>query len=77
MIQRRIKMKFEEKMQKLENIIEDLEKDEVNLDDSINKYTEAMKLIKDCDKSLKTAEDKIAKIIKEDGSLENFELDNE
>ncbi|HPF83101.1 MAG TPA: exodeoxyribonuclease VII small subunit [Bacilli bacterium] len=70
-------MKFEEKMQKLENIIEDLEKDEVNLDDSINKYTEAMKLIKDCDKSLKTAEDKIAKIIKEDGSLENFELDNE
>lgn len=69
-------MNFEEKMKKLEEIINDLEKDEVNLEDSINKYTEAMKLIKECDESLKQAEEKISKIVVEDGSLKNFEIEN-
>ena len=69
-------MTFEEKMKKLENIISELEKDEVNLEDSIKKYTEAMKLIKECDVALKKAEDKIVKIVKEDGSLEEFEVEN-
>lgn len=69
-------MSFEDKMKKLEEIINDLEKDEVNLEDSINKYTEAMKLIKECDESLKQAEEKISKIVIEDGSLKNFEIES-
>lgn len=69
-------MNFEDKMKKLEEIINDLEKDEINLEDSINKYTEAMKLIKECDESLKQAEEKISKIVVEDGSLKNFEIEN-
>jgi exodeoxyribonuclease VII small subunit len=67
-------MKFEEKMAKVEAIINELEKDEINLDESINKYTEAMKLIKECDESLKQAEEKISKIVTEDGSLRSFEV---
>jgi len=67
-------MKFEEKMAKVETIINELEKDEINLDDSISKYTEAMKLIKECDESLKKAEEKISKIVAEDGTLKNFEI---
>ncbi|MEG2250347.1 MAG: exodeoxyribonuclease VII small subunit, partial [Bacilli bacterium] len=56
-------MKFEEKMKILEKIVAELELDEINLDDSINKYTEAMKLIKECDIELKDAEEKITKIV--------------
>lgn len=67
-------MKFEEKMAKVETIINELEKDEINLDDSISKYTEAMKLIKECDESLKKAEEKISKIVSEDGTLKSFEI---
>lgn len=67
-------MKFEEKMKKIEEIIMDLEKDQVDLDDSISKYTEAMKLIKECDESLKKAEHKISKIVTENNTLEEFEV---
>lgn len=67
-------MKFEEKMSKIEIIINELEKDEINLDDSISKYTEAMKLIKECDEALKKAEEKISKIVTEDGTLKDFEI---
>lgn len=65
-------MKFEEKINKIDEIITELEKDEVNLDDSINKYTEAMKLIKECDNTLKKAEEKITKLVTENGELEDF-----
>ncbi len=68
-------MKFEEKMLKVESIISELEKDEINLDDSIEKYTEAMKLIKECDDALRKAEDKISKIVTEDGSIKTFEVE--
>lgn len=67
-------MKFEEKMKILEKIVAELELDEINLDDSINKYTEAMKLIKECDIELKDAEEKITKIVSKDGELKDFEL---
>lgn len=63
-------MKFEEKMSKLEKIILELENNEISLDESINKYTEAMELIKDCDKELKQIEDKVLKIIDENGKEE-------
>lgn len=69
-------MTFEEKMKKLETIISELENDEVNLDESIKKYTDAMKLIKECDTALKKAEEKIVKLVKEDGTLEEFEVEN-
>ena len=71
-----IKMKFEDKMKALESIVSELEKDEINLDDSINKYTEAMKLIKECDVELKAAEEKISKIVTKDGELKEFNLED-
>ncbi len=68
-------MNFEEKMTKLETIVAELEGDNSNLEESINKYTEAMKLIKECDEQLKTIEGNITKIVKENG-IEDFELEN-
>lgn len=64
--------KFEDKVKELEEIINTLENGEVDLDDSINKYTEAMKLVKECDEELKQIEEKVNKIVAEDGALEEF-----
>lgn len=64
---------FESSLQKLENLVKDLENGDVALDDAINKYTEAMKLSKICSEKLKNTEEAINKIVKDDGSIENFE----
>ena len=66
--------KFEDKIKELEEIINVLENGEVSLDDSIKKYTEAMKLVKECDSELKNIEDKLNKIVTENGNLEDFEV---
>lgn len=67
--------KFEDKIKELEEIIAILENGEVSLDESINKYTEAMKLVKECDAELKNIETKVNKIVTENGNLEDFEAE--
>ena len=67
--------KFEEKLKELESIVEELEKGEVDLDDAINKYTFAMKLAKECSEKLKNAEENVNKILSENGSLEDFKVE--
>ena len=69
-------LKFEEKINLLEQIVNDLENDDVNLDESIDKYTKAMTLVKECDLELKNIEEKIAKIVNSDGTLEEFNIEN-
>ena len=68
------KVKFEEKMKNLEEIINDLETGEIDLDESINKYTTAMKLIKECDDELKQVEKQVSKLVSENGE-EEFEIE--
>ena len=66
--------KFEDKISDLEKIIEILENGEVSLDESIEKYTEAMKLVTECDAELKNIETKVNKIVADNGNLEDFEV---
>ena len=68
------KKKFEDKIEELDKIINELENGEIDLDDSINKYTKAMKLIKECDDELKNVEEKVNKIVSENNEIENFEI---
>lgn len=68
--------KFEDKIKELEQIINELENGNVDLDDSIAKYTKAMKLVSECDEKLKSVENQISKIVTKDGNLENFEIDD-
>ena len=49
---------FEETMQELEKIVQELEKGDLNLDDSINKFEEGMKLSKSASDYLEKAEKK-------------------
>ena len=70
-------LSFEEKLNKLEEIVSELEQGNIDLDDAINKYTEAMKLAKECSKKLDDATKAVNKILN-DGKLEDFkELEKE
>ena len=66
---------FEEQLNELENIINELENGDVNLDDAINKYTKAMQIAKACSDKLKKAEEQINKIVTENGTLEKFDIE--
>ena len=65
-------VKFEEKLQDLEEIVKELEEGSVDLDDAINKYTEAMKIAKECSDKLDKATKAVNKILNENGELEDF-----
>ena len=65
---------FEENLKQLEIIVKDLESGEIPLDDAINKFNEAIVLAKECDKKLKSAEEKVNKILN-NGKLEDFEIE--
>ena len=67
--------KFEDKVSELEEIISVLESGDVSLDESIKKYTAAMKLVKECDEELKNIEEKVNKIVSENGELKDFEIE--
>ena len=63
---------FEEALLKLEEIIRDLEKGEIPLDDMVKKYTEATSLVKFCSEKLDNATKTVNKILNEDGTLSDF-----
>lgn len=69
------KVKFEDQVKELETIINELENGNTDLEESIEKYTKAMKLVKECDEKLKNIEETVNKIIMENGKLEDFEIE--
>lgn len=71
------KLKFEEQVKELETIIHELESGNTDLEDAIEKYTKAMKLVRECDEKLKNIESTVSKIVTENGSLEEFKIDAE
>ena len=64
--------KFEELLLDIEKIVKDLESGNVDLESSIEKYSEAMKLIKICSDKLNNATLSVNKILEENGNLEDF-----
>ena len=63
-------MNFEESMKKLETIVTELEKGDLNLDDSISKFEQGIKIAKECNKMLEDAEKKITILLKNDDEVE-------
>ena len=59
--------KFEEAMQRLEGIVQDLETGDLSLSDSIKVFEEGMKLARFCSKELEAAEKKVSLLIQEGG----------
>ena len=68
-------LSFEENIKKLEMIVKELESGDVPLDDAINKFNEASLIAKKCDLKLKNATDSINKMLDEDGTLKEFNIE--
>ena len=66
---------FEDSVRELETIVNELESGELDLDKSITKYTEAMKLIEFCEEKLNTATKTINKIVEENGKISDFKVE--
>ena len=67
------KIDFELSLKKLESIVEKLEDENINLEDSVKSFEEGVNLVKECQKQLQNAELKIKKLL-DDGS--SAEIDN-
>ena len=66
---------FEELMENLEDIVQELEKGDLNLDDSVTKFEEGMKISKECNKILESSEKRISILLENNGEIseEDFE----
>lgn len=77
MASKKEELSFEESLKELETIVKDLENGNVPLDDAINKFKDAMTLSKTCSEKLKNAEENVNKILKENGKLEEFKIEED
>lgn len=71
------KENFEESMKKLETIVTELENGNLNLDESVKKFEEGMKVAKQCNNILEDAEKKITILLEEDGELKEEKFETE
>ena len=66
---------FEENLKELEEIVLKLENGEVPLDEAINEFHKAMVLVKSCDDKLNDAKDSIAKLVKDNENIIDFNVE--
>lgn len=79
MLEEKSTINFEESMKQLEQIANELEKGDLSLEESVSKFEEGMKLSKECNEMLESAEKRITILLqKEDGVLEeDFKINQE
>ena len=61
-------MDFEKKLNRLEEIVQKMEKGELSLDESLKLFEEGVKLSRDCHGQLTTAEAQVKKLISVDAN---------
>lgn len=71
------KENFEESMKKLEEIVIELENGNLNLDESVKKFEDGMKIAKQCNTILENAEKKITILLEKNGELNEEDFDAE
>lgn len=62
---------LEENFGKIEEILSDLERSDISIEDAFNKYSEGVELLRKCDESIDKVEKKVLKLM-EDGKTEEF-----
>ena len=70
---------FEEDMQSLEHIVNRMEQGELSLEDALGAFENGIKLIRNCEQTLRNAEQKVQILMSNDGqnSLQPFDSQNE
>ena len=69
-----MEMNFEDKLAELELIVENLEKGQLPLDESLELFEHAIILSRECNNILKNAKQKVEKLIEEDNDLRSVEM---
>ncbi len=64
-----MEMSFEEALLELEGIVEKLEKGQLSLDESLVLFEKGIKLVRECNDKLKSAQQKVEQLIEENGEL--------
>lgn len=67
---------FEEKIEELENLVLELEKGELNLDDSVKKFEQGMKISKECNDILEKAEKRISILLEKNSNIEETDFNS-
>ena len=66
MAEKKDDLKFEKAMKRLEHIVEELEKGELDIDKSLDIFEEGIKMSRICSKKLNEAEQRIEKLTRND-----------
>ena len=71
-----MEMSFEESLTELEGIVDKLEKGQLSLDESLMLFEKGIKLVRECNTKLKSAQQKVEKLIMDTGDIkvEPFEV---
>lgn len=71
------KLTYEESVEKLENIVDQLEEGNISLDESLKLFEQGIELSTHCNKLLQEVEKKITILINQDGEIkeEGFEAE--
>lgn len=65
-------LSIEESLKKLDEIVTTVENETLPLEKSLAIFEEGMQIIKDLEKRLSEAESKLAKIVKDDNTIEDY-----
>ncbi len=68
---------FEEQIEELEKIVQELESGNLSLEDSVNKFEEGIEISKKCNKTLEEAEKKITILVKDKDELKEEDFKTE
>lgn len=71
------KKTFEQNLDSLQQIVNKLQQGDIPLEEAMDQFQTGVKLSKDLEKTLTTAENKLTKVVKDDGSETDFNLPND
>jgi exodeoxyribonuclease VII small subunit len=67
---------FEQALDQLENLVEAMEGGDLSLEDSLKAFEQGIKLSRECQTALATAEQKVQLLLEENGQLKAVDLDD-
>ena len=67
---------FEQSLDQLENLVEAMEGGDLSLEDSLKAFEQGIKLSRECQTALSTAEQKVQLLLEENGQLKAVDLDD-
>jgi|TARA_B110000908_G_scaffold30687_1_gene36381 exodeoxyribonuclease VII small subunit len=67
---------FEEALDQLEELVEDMENGDLTLEESLKAFEQGIKLTRECQSALSQAEQKVQLLIEENGKLKTVDIAN-